>query len=213
MFPLRDSKSSGIFPFWTIAIIVINVYIFILELTSGNPDFFIRRYALIPSRVDFANIETLFPFVTSQFIHAGFLHIGSNMLFLWVFGDNVEGKLGHFLFPFFYLLAGAVGALAQYMIVPNSSIPMLGASGAIAGVLGAYYVLFPRHSVRALVLILFFPAIIDVPASLMLVYWFFTQVFNSVATITAGAQLGGVAWFAHVGGFVTGLVVGNILKR
>ena len=135
------------------------------------------------------------------------------MLFLWVFGDNVEGKLGHFLFPFFYLLAGAVGALAQYMIVPNSSIPMLGASGAIAGVLGAYYVLFPRHSVRALVLILFFPAIIDVPASLMLVYWFFTQVFNSVATITAGAQLGGVAWFAHVGGFVTGLVVGNILKR
>lgn len=208
MIPLKDSHPAGIFPFWTLAIIAANIYVFFLELTSPNPDFFIAAYALIPAKVDFSQFAGIDGFVTSQFLHAGFLHIASNMLFLWVFGDNVEGKFGFFLFPLIYLISGVVGGLAQYVLAPDLAVPMLGASGAVAGVLGAYYKLFPHHTIKTLVPVFGFISVIEVPAGVMLIYWFITQIFSGVATVSAGAlELGGVAWFAHIGGFLTGYLL------
>lgn len=206
MFPLSDTNPARIIPVWTILIILINVYVFYLELT-GDFQSLINQYALIPARVDFSRPSTLLPFITSQFLHGGFLHIIPNMWFLWVFGDNVESKF-RILFPFFYLLSGVVGGFLQYLFVSDSFIPMLGASGAVAGALGAYYALFPNHRIKTLIFIFFFFTIVEVPASIMLVYWFFTQVFNGVASISAGVfQFGGVAWFAHIGGFATGWIL------
>lgn len=214
MFPLRDSVPRKIFPFWTIAIILANIYIFFLELISGDPDTFIKQYALVPINVNFSESSALLPFVTSLFIHGGFLHVGANMLFLWVFGDNVEERLGFLLFPIFYILAGVFGGLAQYFFIPNSPIPIIGASGAIAGILGAYYILFPKSKVRTLVPIFIIPALVDIPATVILVYWFVIQVFNGIASITSGVlALGGVAWFAHVGGFLLGLFTGYLAKK
>lgn len=214
MLPLRDTKSAGIFPFWTLIIIFINVLIFLLELESPDTEAFIYRYGLVPSQVDFSNFATLTAFLTSQFLHGGFIHIASNMWFLWIFGDNVEGRFGFFWFPVFYLLSGIAGGLLQYIIVPNSEIPMIGASGAVAGVLGAYYALFPRHTIRTLVPAFGFVTVLDIPASLMLFYWFFTQLFSGTATVVSGmAALGGVAWFAHIGGFVTGWFFGHHARK
>ena len=211
MIPLRDSHPAGIFPFWMMTIIAINIYIFYLELTATNPEAFISQFALIPRLVDFQNMESLFPFITSQFLHGGFIHIISNMWFLWIFGDNVEGRVGFFFFPIFYLMAGAVGAFAQYIFMPDSTIPMLGASGAIAGVLGAYFALFGHHTVKTLVPIFGFFTIMDIPASVMLFYWFFTQIFAGVASISlVTSDSGGVAFLAHAGGFAFGWVVGRL---
>lgn len=214
MIPLRDSHPAGIFPFWVITIIAINIYIFYLELSAINPEAFISQFALIPRLVDFSSVESLLPFITSQFLHGGFIHIISNMLFLWIFGDNVEARVGFIFFPIFYLMAGAVGAFSQYIFMPDSTIPMLGASGAIAGVLGAYFALFPHHQVKTLVPIFGFFTIMDVPASIMLIYWFFTQIFAGVATLSlATSDIGGVAFLAHAGGFAFGWVVGQAFKK
>lgn len=209
MFPLRDSAPSRIFPFVTWGLIAINVYVFFLEITSPSPDEYILTYALIPSRVDFGDIESLLPFITSQFLHGGFLHILSNMWFLKIFGDNVEERLGGFLFLSIYLFSGIVGGLLQYIFLPNSDIPMLGASGAVAGVLGMYFVFFPHHKIETLIPLGFFITTADIPASVMLVYWFLTQFFAGVGSI-AETQLGGVAFWAHVGGFVTGYLIAKI---
>lgn len=210
MLPLRDTQPARIFPFWTIAIILANVFVFLLELTAPDIEVFISQYALIPARVSFLDFASLSPFVTSQFLHGGFLHIASNMWFLWIFGDNVEERLGFLWFPVFYLAAGVVGGLAQYIFIPGSTLPMLGASGAVAGVLGAYYAMFPKHNIRTLVPVFGFFTVMNLPASLMLFYWFFTQIFSGVATIATGAfALGGVAWFAHVGGFGLGWFLGH----
>jgi membrane associated rhomboid family serine protease len=182
-------------------------------LTTPDLDKLIAQYGLIPAKIDFSDWTTLTPFITSQFLHGGFFHIASNLWFLWIFGDNVEERLGFFFFPIFYLFAGIFGAFLQYIFASDSTIPIIGASGAIAGVLGAYFVLFPNHFIKTLVPIYGFFTIVNIPASLMLFYWFFTQVFNGVATVTTSAfALGGIAWFAHIGGFITGWVIGKQLK-
>lgn len=213
MFPLDDTKSTHKFPFWTFLITGINLYVFFLELTVANPDGFIAQYALIPSLVDFSNLETLKPFITSQFLHGGFIHILSNLWFLWIFGDNVEAGFGFLLFPIVYLLSGIVGALTQYLLSPGSTIPMLGASGAIAGVLGAYFVLFPHHKIKTLVPVFGFFTVINLPASLMIIYWFITQLFSGAASITQTAvETGGIAYAAHVGGFVAGAILAQIAE-
>lgn len=214
MIPLRDSHPAGRFPFWVVLIIAINIYVFFLELTSLNPDVFINQYALIPSLVDPLNPISWLPFITSQFLHGGFVHIISNMLFLWVFGDNVEDKVGFLLFPFFYLAAGAVGGLSQYILNPTINIPMLGASGAIAGVLGFYFTRFGHHTVKTLIPIFGFFTVVNVPASIMLFYWFFTQLFAGAASISlVTAETGGVAFFAHIGGFAFGWIVGKLFPK
>lgn len=214
MIPLKDSQPAGIFPFWVISIIAVNIYVFYLELTAVDPDAFISQFALIPRLVDPQSLESLFPFITSQFLHGGFIHIISNMLFLWIFGDNVEERLGFLFFPFFYLMAGAVGGFSQYIFMPDSNVPMLGASGAIAGTLGAYFALFPQHNIKTLVPIFGFFTVMDIPASIMLFYWFFTQLFAGVASLSIQmGDVGGIAFLAHAGGFAFGWVIGQTFKK
>lgn len=204
MLPLKDSQSSGKFPFWTIIIILINIYVFYLELAAPNPESFILKYSLTPADVRISNLVSLFPFITSQFLHGGFIHIISNMLFLWVFGNNVEGAFGFFFFPLFYILAGIAAGLTQYSVDPGGSIPMLGASGAVAGILGAYFALFPNNKIKTMVFIFVFITIIDIPAWILLFYWFATQLFSGVATISLSPASGGIAFLPHVGGFLFG---------
>jgi len=213
MFPIRDTRTTGQTPIITILLILVNIWVFLQELISPNLDQFINTYALIPAQVNFFNYQTLAPFITFQFLHAGFLHIASNMWFLWVFGPNLEAVLGKMKFLLFYLLAGIFSGLIQFFFLAstNPAIPMLGASGAIAGVLGAYLKLFSNHRIETMLLIFFLPFFIALPAGLMLIYWFFTQLFNGVASIYEGtAAVGGVAWWAHVGGFTFGwLLIDN----
>lgn len=213
MIPISDSIKSKRFPFINILIIAATVFVFFQQITTPNPDAFIRAYALIPALVDFANTNTLFPFVTSMFLHGGFLHIISNLLFLWVFGDNVEGHLGYFFFPFLYLASGIAGGLAQYVFTPNSIVPMLGASGAIAGVLGSYFVLFPLSKIKTIVPFFGFVSVIQIPASFMLGYWFLLQIISGAVSVPLLADsTGGIAFFAHIGGFVTGYVLTRALR-
>lgn len=172
------------------------------------------QYALVPSLVNFSNTATLLPFVTAMFLHGGILHILSNMWFLIVFGDNVNDALSPFGFLLLYFSAGVIGNFVQYMFTPGSNIPMLGASGAVAGILGAYYVLFPHSKIKTLVFILFFVTIIEISAPLMLGYWFILQLFSGAASApTLGNEQGGVAFFAHIAGFVVGLVFGYFYKN
>lgn len=212
MLPLHDSRPTGITPWVTILLIGLNVWFFFLEFTASDPEAFIASWALVPTLVRWDNISTLTPFITSQFLHGGLFHILSNMWFLWIFGDNIEEHFGKIFFPIIYLLAGIVGGLAQYFIDPNSQIPMLGASGAIAGVLGAYIVLFSKHTIKTLVPVFGFMQVMDVPAGLMLVYWFFTQLFSGVGSLVV-QSVGGVAFFAHVGGFAAGWTIAKMSRK
>ncbi|NIM47198.1 MAG: rhomboid family intramembrane serine protease [Candidatus Aenigmarchaeota archaeon] len=213
MFPIKDNIPSRSFPIITVSLIVITVFIFFLENLLGDP--FILKYALIPTKVDIFSPITLLPFLTSIFLHAGWLHLISNMWFLWIFGDNIEDKFGRFWFLVFYLFCGLAAGIIQYTFIYNIDIPNLGASGAIAGVLGAYFLIFPRAKIHTLVFIFFFATVITLPAGIVLGFWFLTQLFNGTLTVTTKSLLveGGVAWWAHIGGFLTGLVVAWIYKN
>ncbi|RJQ36916.1 rhomboid family intramembrane serine protease [Candidatus Microgenomates bacterium] len=216
MFPISDSAKTSRFPILNFAVIIFTIYIFIKQLTAPSQDLFIMHYALIPATVNFLNFSTLEPFITAIFLHGGFLHIISNLWFLWIFGDNVEVKLGFILFPILYLGAGILGNFLQYILMPTSNIPMLGASGAIAGVLGAYYIFFPSSKVKTFIPIFgFLPAIINIPAPFMLGYWFILQIILGVSSFTFAAQ-GGIAFWAHIGGFVFGIIfafIYNLLSK
>ena len=211
MFPLRDNQPTYKFPAVTVAIIAVNVIVFLMELMAPDIEAFIQSYALVPSAVNLLNISTLSSFISSQFLHAGFIHIISNMWFLKIFGDNVEEKLGSFKFLFIYLLAGFVGNFAQYILSPSSTIPILGASGAVAGVLGAYLVFFPHHTIKTLVPFFGFLTVVNISASVMLFYWLLTQLFSGVGSV-ASAQIGGVAWWAHIGGFAIGWIFAKMYR-
>lgn len=212
MFPLSDSIRARRLPLVNLILIAATIFVFIQQLMSFNQDAFIRSYALIPSLINFDDVASLTPFITAVFLHGGFLHIISNMWFLWVFGDNVEGRVGFFLFPILYFLSGIIGNAAQYFLMSTSSIPMLGASGAVAGVLGAYYVLFPHSKIRTLVPFFGFFTIAEIPAPFMLGYWFVLQILSGAVSLPFMGETGGVAFWAHVGGFVTGVVVGNLVR-
>lgn len=214
MFPIRDTKTFGSFPIVNLLLIATNLYVFFLELTAPNLELFIAAYALIPASIDLARPQTLTPFVTSLFLHAGFLHILSNMWFLWVFGDNVEAVMGHIKYLVFYILAGIAASFAQLIFISQLDLPMLGASGAIAGVLGAYLKYFPHHKIDSLMPLFGFPVIVAIPASFMLIYWFVTQAFNGVASIlVVTAATGGIAYFAHAGGFIWGLLASSVFAK
>ena len=205
MLPLRDHEPSERIPIVTIGLIVANASVFFLELTSADLDAFITTWALVPSHL------SLIGFLTSQFLHGGFAHILFNMWYLWIFGDNVEGRFGHFPFLAFYLMSGIIAAGAELPMLLGSDIPMLGASGAIAGVLGAYLALFPRNRIDALVpTFIGFWSRATLPASIVLFFWFITQIFSGTAAIVQQAT-GGVAWWAHIGGFIFGWLVGKTL--
>jgi membrane associated rhomboid family serine protease len=222
MIPLRDAIPSGSFPAVTALLITLNVLAFFYELSLGRQlDVFIMQYGAVPLRFVLAGqmeqvstIERVLPLFISMFLHGGWLHLGGNMLYLWIFGDNVEDRLGHGRFLLFYLTCGLAAALAQIYAAPTSRIPMVGASGAVAGVLGAYLILLPHSRVLALIPILFFFQIVELPAFLFLLFWFLMQFLNGAVSITAAPYMtGGVAWWAHVGGFVSGTALGFLLSK
>lgn len=207
MFPISDSVKSHKFPFVTLVIIIINILVFAQMIFMGSNSI-VEKYALTPTGINFFNPSSLLPFVTSQFLHGGFFHIFSNMWFLWVFGDNVEERVGHIRFLFLYILSGILGAFLQYIISSDSSIPMLGASGAVSGVLGSYFVLFPTHRIKSVVFMFFVITTINIPAAFYIFYWFVIQIFSGFASLPGLKEAtGGVAFFAHVGGFILGYFV------
>jgi membrane associated rhomboid family serine protease len=204
MFPIRDTQPSYSKPVVTVVLIVVNILVFLYEfsLDSFSQNAFMYRYALIPDRFHLSNV------VTSMFLHGGWMHVLGNMWFLWIFGDNIEDILGHGKFLLFYLMCGIAAALTQVFFNPASRVPMVGASGAIAGVMGAYMVKFPRA--RILAFFLFF--LTDVPAWIMLIYWFGLQFVGGFESLTtAQVAQGGTAFFAHVGGFLAGILFINLL--
>jgi membrane associated rhomboid family serine protease len=215
--PLKDNNPTRHFPLITVLLIAVNSVVFIYTdiLGYGTRDF-IYRYAVVPvdilslgdasGRGTFLAMMTLF---TSQFMHGGLLHIVSNMLFLWIFGNNVEDKFGSVFFIFFYPLCGLAAAFAQILGDPASSIPMIGASGAVAGVMGAYLIMYPRAQVLTLIWIIFFIRLIWLPAYLIIIYWVGIQVISQLGS---NGQPGGVAYLAHIGGFVAGVILYFVYK-
>lgn len=219
MFPLSDDNPRVRTPVVTWAVIAICVVVFLWQASLGpGGEAAVYGFGMIPARLFgqaelSARIPAVAPWltlITSMFMHGGWLHLGGNMLYLWIFGDNVEDSMGHGRFAVFYLLCGVAAALTQALIDPGSRVPMIGASGAIAGVLGAYILLHPRATVRTLVFLGFFVTILRIPAVIVLGLWFLLQ-FVSAAAAAPGA--GGVAFWAHVGGFVTGMVLVPLFKQ
>ena len=231
MIPLGDADvARRSFPYVNLALILINVVVFVYEWQLGDlqQQIFILKNGLIPAeltsgrefevlRTGFATVDIVSPFgtwgtvLTSMFLHGGFLHIIGNMLFLWVFGGSVEDRLGHVKYLLFYLLAGLAASMTQVYVDADSQVPMVGASGAIAGVLGAYLLLYPYNRINTLV-IFFFITVFRVPAVLVLGMWFLLELFKGVGSLGPGLAGGGVAYFAHVGGFVAGVLLVGIYK-
>ncbi|WP_108483192.1 rhomboid family intramembrane serine protease [Oceaniglobus ichthyenteri] len=202
MFPIRDHNPSERTPFVTYALIVLNIAVFAgmltLEPSQRALDEFYFNWALIPAKSD------PLTYISSQFLHGGFMHLAGNMLFLWIYGDNLENEMGHWPFLAFYLAGGIAAGLAQTMADPISGIPMIGASGAIAAVMGGYLLMFPKARIDVLIIFVVFFRIIPVPAWIVLGLWFGIQMFSGVNTPLDG---GGVAYWAHAGGFVAGIVL------
>lgn len=219
MIPLRDSTRSRTFPVVTVTLIALNLLIYFRQSVLGQHGLimFLSQYALIPARFT-ESIQSQFvaglfhlPLVTAIFLHGSWFHVISNMLYLWIFGDNIEDRLGRVRFLLLYLLTGISGNLAHIMTDPQSPLPVLGASGAVAGVLGAYILAFPRARITSLIFILFFITVRDIPAFYFLLFWFLLQIYNGIASL--GIMGTTVAWWAHIGGFITGMILLILLKR
>jgi membrane associated rhomboid family serine protease len=223
VFPLKDDNPSESAPVVTVALIVLNALFFVyqISLEAGGADgaragqAFIEEFGLVPCRLTGAcrvgpelpsPILTIF---TSMFMHGGLFHIGGNMLYLWIFGNNVEDTLGHGRYLLFYLLSGVAAALAQTAVGPSSMVPMVGASGAVSGVLGAYLLLFPHAHVTTLIILGFFFRLVHIPAMVVLGFWIVLQVLNGLGSFGSS---GGVAFFAHIGGFLVGMGLLYVLK-
>jgi membrane associated rhomboid family serine protease len=214
MIPLRDKNPTRHFPFITITLIVINLLVFIYELSLGqNLEKFVFRFGVTPNEIYQSLHLGIFKplafitLITSIFLHGGWLHLGGNMLYLWIFGDNVEDKLGSVRFLIFYLLCGIAASALHIYIEQTSIVPSVGASGAISGVIGAYLLMFPKARVVTLVPIFIFIQIIELPAYIILGLWFVLQFFNGMLSLgNATAGMGGVAWWAHIGGFIAGMI-------
>lgn len=225
MFPISDHNPTRITPYVTYALIGANIFIFLYQLGLTPPQLeqFFQLYAVIPRELtaSFRGIPINQPIpepltlVTSQFLHGGILHIAGNMLFLWIFGNNIEDRLGHIKYLIFYITCGVLAALAQWFFSMQSGIPSLGASGAIAGVMGAYILRFPQARIRTLVFLGPFIVFPDIPAIFFLGIWFLQQALYSIASLSVptniGMESGGIAYWAHAGGFVFGAILGPLL--
>ena len=236
MIPLSDDVRSRTFPFVNVAIILANIVVFMYQVYLSDTfvvtaagattelEIFIDHWANVPActldafgwdRVEAANSicrrqpDPRLTLLTSTFMHGGWLHVAGNMLFLWIFGDNVEDAMGHLAYLVFYLFVAVLSGLAQVVVTPDSTVPAVGASGAIAGVMAAYLILYPRATVHVLIPIIIIPWFTHLPAVVLMVLWFAIQVFSGLGEFGARATggEGGVAWFAHIGGFVAGLVL------
>jgi membrane associated rhomboid family serine protease len=208
MIPISDASRRPVrLPIATIAIIVINALVFLLELARG--DAFINQWSFVPAHIlagrDYVTI------FTAMFMHAGWLHIGGNMLFLWVFGPEIEDAMGPLRYIVFYLLGGVVASLAQIAVDPHSTVPNLGASGAIAAVMGVFLITYPRDQIKTVLFIGWYIGVRAIPAILLVGFWFLTQLFSEVGAL-ATTNSGGVAYMAHVGGFLFGLVLGRLFE-
>jgi rhomboid family protein len=216
MIPLRDTVPSRSFPFVNWLLIVFNVVMFLVILSLGSDaEGLVAALGLVPKRLltDPQPWEFVTPF-TSMFLHGGWAHLLGNMLALYVFGDNVEDRLGSARYLVFYLLCGLVAAFAHVVVNAESTVPTIGASGAISGVLAAYLVFYPTARVITLVLVFFLPWFVQIPATIYIGFWFLSQLLNGVLTVVKGQQaMGGVAWWAHVGGFLAGLALGPLFAR
>ncbi|HLC26579.1 MAG TPA: rhomboid family intramembrane serine protease [bacterium] len=216
MIPLKDENPTRTFPAMTLGIIILNVLFFLYEIGLSPAQREIVFYKLGAVPVEITHLIPISPektiplpatLLTAMFVHGGFIHLAGNMLYLWVFGNNIEDAMGHAKFVIFYLLMGLIASFSHIVSAPDSTVPMIGASGAIAGILGAYVYLFPRARIRTLVIFFFFIQIVRIPAVIVLGVWFLVQILN------AGGG-GGVAWYAHIGGFLAGLfLVRSFVRR
>ncbi len=217
MIPLRDTTTTPGIPFVNITLIAVCILIFLYEYSLGTGvNAFINAYGLIPAKVfapGFSAGERIYPFFSSMFLHGGWLHLIGNMLFLYIFGDNVEGRMGHMRYLAFYLVCGFAAAAMQFVTNVHSVIPMVGASGAISGVLGAYITLFPKSRILTLVPIFFFIQLIHIPAAVFIFIWFIIQFLSGLGTLNAPKESGGIAFWAHIGGFVAGLLLARFFDR
>jgi len=217
MFPLKDTVRTRSFPIINFALISLNILVYVHEFVIGprQMDRFILRYGLTPVRFYWGLhhnlIEAIVPIFTSMFLHGGLFHVLGNMWFLYIFGDSVEDRTGHVPYLVFYLLCGVAAALTQMVVMPTSTVPVVGASGAIAGVLGGYFVLYPRARVLTLIPIFIFIQLVEVPAVIFLLVWFAMQFIQGA--LTPANQAGGVAWWAHIGGFVAGIVLILLFRK
>ena len=209
MIPLRDCIRSRTYPYVNVFLIGVTLAVYLWEAFLPQKELLalVYAYGLVPARV----VEGVWlPLLTSIFLHGGWVHVIGNMWYLWVFGDNVEDRLGHFRYLLFYLGAGTIGSAVQVLSNPLSQVPVVGASGAVAGVLGAYLFLFPRARIETLLILFVFITIVQVPAVVFIFFWFLLQLFNGVASLAGG--LGQVAWWAHIGGFLGGIFLLFLLK-
>jgi membrane associated rhomboid family serine protease len=214
--PLKDNVPTRTVPIIAVSFIFVNILIFLWQrftLQSAASEQIYRYYGFVPHEliVSLTSQWTLVPYnvmtiFTSMFLHGGFLHLAGNMLYLWIFGNNIEDALGHVRFIFFYVVSGIIAAAFQFLYDPSSNVPMIGASGAISGVLGAYLVLYPYARIKTLLIIIIFFKVVELPAILLLTIWFFMQVLYSTS-------MDGVAWYAHIGGFIFGLLTAKLFVR
>jgi membrane associated rhomboid family serine protease len=227
MIPLKDNLSTKRFPIVTLTLIVLNILIFMYELSLG-PEllYFFRRYAVVPAtffdggyydifghKQSISPLEMVFPLVTSMFLHGGYIHIAGNMLYLWIFGDNIEDRLGSFRFLLLYIASGLVAATAHLIMNSESEVPSLGASGAVSGVLGAYILLYPKAKILTIFPILFFLQFFELPAFFFIGTWLIQQLlYGMVLFWVPGNESGGIAWWAHIGGFIAGFTFLMMLK-
>jgi len=217
MLPIRDTIPARNPPIATWTLIIVNVLAFLLELTMAPPelDYFARLFGIVPARYMHAewaaavglSPSTYWPFLTSMFLHGGGLHLLGNMWTLWIFGDNVEDRMGPGRFVAFYLMCGLIAGIVHVVTNPDSTLPTLGASGAIAGVMGAYFLLFPHSRIIVMFPLLFLPLFFELPAATYLAIWALSQVFSGSLSLAVADSVGGIAWWAHVGGFVAGLIL------
>lgn len=219
MVPLHDDNPTEITPYITYILIIINILLFFYELSlpSAELNAFLSTYGVVPRELTLSlqsgNLNAMLgqfvTLITCQFLHGGFLHLGGNMLFLWIFGNNIEDKLGHIKYIIFYLSCGIFAALAQYIFSINSTVPTIGASGAIAGIMGAYIIRFPRAKILTLIPLGFFITTFRIPAVFFLGFWFAQQALYGVASLdaTTRVDMGGIAYWAHAGGFAFGAIL------
>ena len=222
MIPIRDTIPSQKFPYAVVTLIAINVVMFIRELALPPEltEHFIYLFGLVPARythpawaAQAGFPRTYLPFLTTMFLHGGWLHIIGNMWVLWIFGDNVEDRMGPVRFLIFYVVCGLSAAVVHVVTNPGSTVPAVGASGAIAGVMAAYFALFPRARIVAMLPIFFYPLFFTVPAFLYLGFWFLTQIFSGTLAVASEREVGGIAWWAHIGGFASGILFFSFFLR
>ena len=216
MIPLRDTIPSRTVPYINYTFILLNLLLFLYQVSLGyHLERFLYTWGVVPAKFfapfsigQIGLVERTAPLLTSMFLHGGWLHLLGNMLFLYIFGDNVEDRLGHTRYFFFYIFCGLLAIVAHLITNPSSRVPTIGASGAIAGVMGAYFFLFPYARVVTLIFIFFFIDVIEIPAFFFLAFWFILQFLNGTMSVSAqNAASGGVAWWAHIGGFLAGIML------